>query len=150
MESKEKNFNWDYVLIGTVYAAILVFLYHTLQISQADSRLFPYIVLIICTFLNTTLLVKTLITAKFTEPPKIFVGGKRAFLIVACMLVYIIGIVFVGFYIATPIYLFATMYLFGQRNKKVMIAISAIVPLFVFLTFELIMKLPIPKGMLFK
>lgn len=150
MENTKKNFNWDYVLIVSVYAAILVFFYHTQKITQSDSRLFPYIVMAICTFLNTTLLVKTLLTAKTTEPPKIFVGGKRAFLIVACMLVYILGIVVVGFYIATPIYLFVTMYLFGQRNKKVMIGVSVIVPLFVFLTFELIMKLPIPKGMLFR
>ena len=150
MEKKEKNFNWDYVLVGTVYLAIVVFLYHTMKISQADSRMFPFIVLGICTFLNTTLLVKTLLTAKTTEPPKIFVGGKRAFLIVACLLVYIIGIVFVGFYVATPIYLYVTMYLFGQRNQKAMIGVAVIVPLFVFLTFELIMKLPIPKGLLFK
>jgi hypothetical protein len=62
------------------------------------------------------------------------------------LLVYVTGIEYVGFYIVTPFYLYFTMWVLGQKNKKVMIISSIVTTVGIFLFFDLLLEMEIPMG----
>jgi len=148
-EKKGNTFHWDYITIGFFYLAAIIFLYQTFNLQQMESRIFPYIVLSLAIILNTVLLVKSIKTSPDKREQYSFEGGNRALYITAALLIYVIAIGFIGFYIATPVYLYLTMFMLGQRKQKVLIPVALITTLFVYVVFDLVLSMPIPGGMLF-
>lgn len=148
-EKKGNAFHWDFVTIGFFYLAAVIFLYQTMRLPQMESRVFPYIVLSLVLILNTIFLVKSIKTPSDQREQCSFEGGNRALYITAALLVYVIAIGFAGFYIATPLYLYLTMRMLGQRKQKVLIPVALLTTLFVYVIFDLVLSMPIPCGMLF-
>ena len=64
----------------------------------------------------------------------------------AILLVYMIGCNFLGFYVATVLYLPVAMIYLGQRNKIVIASISIGLPVFVYLVFQKVLTMQIPLG----
>lgn len=144
---EKKKFNWDWVTIGFLVLAFFIFLKGTFELKNWSSRYFPLIVLGLVLVLTIVMIVNAI---RKPAPEYNFEGGKRALFIAASLLVYILIIYVVGFYIASPIYMAVTMYLLGQRNKKVIVLVPLAVTLFIYVTFTIVMKIPVPAGLLFK
>lgn len=144
---EKKKFNWDWVTIGFLILAFIIFLKGTFELKNWSSRYFPLIVLGLVAILTIVMILNAI---HKPVPEYNFEGGARALFIAASLLVYILVICIVGFYIASPIYMAVTMYLLGQRNKKVIIFVPLAVTLFIYVTFTIVMKIPVPMGLLFK
>ena len=144
---KNKKFNWDWVTIVFLALAFCIFLKGTFDLKNWSSRYFPLMVLGLVAILTTMMIINAICKP---APEYNFRGGARALFIAGSLLAYILVIYVVGFYIASPIYMGVTMYLLGMRNKKVLFIVPIAVTLFIYVTFDIIMKIPVPMGLLFK
>lgn len=143
----QKNYNLNYGSAILVYIWALAFLYYISSIKNIESRMFPYIVSILSIVLATLLLLKTYF--RWGKKEKFDLSGSRSVvLMVIILLVYIVATEGIGFYLATPIYLYITMWVLGQKNKKVMLIISLLTPLGVYLFFDLLLSMNIQNGLL--
>lgn len=149
MENKttKKSFNFNYLSVIIIYIWALAFLLWTPKIKDPGSRMFPVAISISAIVLATILLLKTYF--KWGKQEELdFTGTKMAMLMAAFLVAYVALIEAVGFYLATPFYLYITMWVLGQRRKKLMLTISIVMPLLVYLFFDLILGMQIPEGML--
>ncbi|HWQ30211.1 MAG TPA: tripartite tricarboxylate transporter TctB family protein, partial [Negativicutes bacterium] len=121
------------------------FLLWTPKIKDPGSRMFPIGISIFAILLATALLIRTKM-GKVENPD--FTGTKMAMIMAGLLVAYVGFIELVGFYIATPFYLYITMWILGQRNKKLMLTISVLMALGVYLFFGLLLDMQIPEGML--
>ena len=64
------------------------------------------------------------------------------------LLIYVMAVITVGFYIATPIMLVGYMYLMGIRKVKPILVTTVIIMLFVYCLFTLQLNVPLPAGIL--
>lgn len=142
-EQKRFSFHYDYVVVVVLYLWSIVYIVASKGINSAGARLFPYIVIALTVGLSTILLIKILFRIGKVDEYD-FSGTGRAVALMGLMLIYITAITFVGFYIATPFFLYGTMFALGQRNHKIILACSVILPLFVYLLFDLTLNLQIP------
>ncbi|HHY76993.1 MAG TPA: tripartite tricarboxylate transporter TctB family protein, partial [Clostridiales bacterium] len=86
-------------------------------IKDPGSRMFPVAISIFAIVLATILLLKTYF--KWGKQEELdFTGTKMAMLMAALLIAYVALIEVVGFYLATPFYLYITMWVLGQRRKK--------------------------------
>lgn len=149
MENKplKKPFNYNYLSAGLIYAWALAFLLWAPKIKDPASRMFPVGISVFAIVLATILVFKT----KFNwgkNPELDFSGTKTAMYMAALLISYVGFIEVVGFYLATPFYLYISMWVLGQRNKKLMLTISLLMALGVYLFFGLLLDMQIPEGML--
>lgn len=146
-KSTKKSFNFNYLSVVLIYIWALAFLLWTPKIKDPGSRMFPVAISIFAIVLATILLLKTYF--KWGKQEELdFSGSKMAMLMAALLIAYVALIEVVGFYLATPFYLYITMWALGQRRKKIMLSISILMPLLVFLFFDLILGMEIPEGLL--
>ena len=69
---------------------------------------------------------------------------KKLILVTASILGYIILMNFVGFYLATAVYLIGTMYLFGVKNWKVLIGTTLCFDIIIYFAFEKLLYIQLP------
>ncbi|HCP15046.1 MAG TPA: hypothetical protein DIT32_04635 [Peptococcaceae bacterium] len=144
----KKKFNYNYLSVFFLYIWAGAFLLSAITIKDASSRMFPSFISIAAIILATILLIKTY-RAKGKSTESMDFSGSREALIFALILLAYIGLAtVVGFYFATPVYLFVSMYLLGQRNYKLMAIVTLSIPLGVYLFFDLLLGMQIPMGML--
>ena len=148
-KSTKKIFNYNYISVIFMYILGFIFLFATPSIKITEARLFPYIISILTIASATLLLLKTYYHWGKKEDPVDFSGTLSALLMVVLLLVYIGAIATIGFYLATPFYLYISMWILGQKNIKLIFVISLLTPLGIYLFFDLLLKLQIPKGFLF-
>lgn len=108
---------------------------------------FPfYIGLILCAASAWALL-----RAVFSEQTvtKVFVGRKKKQMVLSVFipsLIYVISIYFIGIYVASALFIGAFMYWHGKFTWIKIISVSLLVPVSMFLLFELWFLVPLPKG----
>jgi hypothetical protein len=108
---------------------------------------FPfYIGLILCAASAWTLL-----RTAFSDhaAPGMFVSRKKLRLVLSVFfpsLIYVLAIYFIGIYVASAIFIGAFMYWHGRFPWIKIIPVSLIVPVSMFLLFELWFLVPLPKG----
>ena len=144
---ERKRFNYNYLSVILIYLWALAFLVSIPQIANTQSRMFPIIVSVFAILLATVFLLKTYFAKGKGELPD-FSGSGMAMLMTVLLIIYVGAIWFMGFYLATPIYLYVTMWVLGQRRKRLMIIISLLTPLCVYLFFSLLLGMRIPEGIL--
>lgn len=142
-----KQFNYNYLSVILIYIWALAFLVSIPSIADKQSRMFPVIVSIFSILLATVFLLKTYFAGSKVEFPD-FTGSGLAVLMTVLLIIYVGAIWFMGFYLATPFYLYSTMWVLGQRKKRLMISISLLMPLGVYLFFGLLLGMRIPEGLL--
>ncbi|MGE5630010.1 MAG: tripartite tricarboxylate transporter TctB family protein [Caulobacteraceae bacterium] len=151
MENKsvKKPFNYNYLSAIFVYIWALAFLIVTPSIKEPQSRLFPYIVGILAIVLATMLIIK--VRFNIGKPMEItnFSGTKSALFMALLLVIYVGFIEVVGFYIATPFYTYIAMMMLGQKNKKLMLIISILLPVVVYVFFDVLLDMQIPGSVLF-
>ena len=78
-----------------------------------------------------------------------FVSRKKLRLVMSVFtpsLIYVIAIYFIGIYVASALFIGAFMYWHGRFSWVKIIPVSLIVPVSMFLMFELWFMVPLPKG----
>jgi putative tricarboxylic transport membrane protein len=107
---------------------------------------FPfYIGLILCAASAWTLL----LAAFSKRASEVFVSRKKLRLVLSVFfpsLIYVIAIYFIGIYVASALFIGAFMYWHGRFPWIKIIPVSLIVPVSMFLLFELWFLVPLPKG----
>lgn len=146
-KSTKKTINFNYVSVVLIFIWIFAFLFFIPSIKDAESRTFPLIVTILSIVLTTILLLKTYFKWGKKEDFD-FSGSQSALFMGVLLLIYITATAVVGFYLATPFYLYISMWVLGQKNKKIMLIISMLTPLFVYLFFDLLLSMRIQQGLL--
>lgn len=79
------------------------------------------------------------------ETKRVKINWKRAFTIMGTTVAYVVLLPIIGYYVATILYIAATMYLFGVRNKITLVAVPIGFVIFVFIIFGKILSLTPPK-----
>lgn len=144
----KKEFNYNYLSVFFLYIWAGAFLISALTIKDASSRMFPVFISIAAIILASLLLIKTY-RAKGKSTEYMEFGGSREAMVFALILLAYIGLAaVVGFYFSTPVYLYVSMYLLGQRNHKLMAIVTLSIPLGIYLFFDLLLGMQIPMGML--
>jgi len=78
-----------------------------------------------------------------------FVSRKKLLLVLSVLvpsLIYVLAIYFIGIYVASALFIGAFMYWHGRFPWIKIIPVSVIVPLSMFLMFEVWFLVPLPKG----
>jgi hypothetical protein len=79
----------------------------------------------------------------------VFVSRKKLRLVLSVLfpsLIYVLAIYFIGIYVASAMFIGAFMYWHGRFSWTKIIPVSLIVPVSMFLMFELWFMVPLPKG----
>ena len=79
----------------------------------------------------------------------VFVSHKKLWLVMSVFIpsvIYVVAIYFIGIYVASAIFIGAFMYWHGRFPWIKIIPVSLIVPVSMFLLFELWFMVPLPKG----
>ena len=74
------------------------------------------------------------------------INVKRATVFVAFIIAYILGINFIGYFIATPIYIFGAFMYLKSMNVRNTALVAVLFTTFVYLLFVSFLQLPIPLG----
>lgn len=142
------EFNYNYISVILLYVWALAFIVEARNITEPQSRIFPYFIGGIAIFLATILLIKSKFNLGFQDTFD-FSGTGKAIKYGVILIIYVALTATLGFYISTPLYLLGGMWMLGQRNKKLMIGVAIGTPLIIFLFFDLILGIKIPMGMFF-
>ena len=148
----KKKFNWNILSCLFIYIWAGIFSVSSLGIEDAGSRMFPQIMCGLSALLSTLFLISCLRgkDVKEGDDPISFAGTGRAAVMGAILSGYILLNYLTGFYISTVIFLPIGMLYLGQRNWKVIAAISIALPLIIFLFFDLLLGMMMPTGILFQ
>lgn len=148
----------DIGVIAMIYATCLLFLYMTLELVPA-AQIYPLCLIAGLAILNTAYLARCLLRlckekasghGVVNNLPEIFKGfqGRQFMFVVAACIAYMGLLYYLGFYLAGAIYLIGVLLYLGV--KPIPIAITTVfLGALVFGVFDLFLKVPLPKGVLF-
>jgi len=108
---------------------------------------FPFYVGLILSAASVWTLLQTLLAGK--GDGSVFVSHKKLRLVMSVFIpsaIYVAAIYFIGIYVASAVFIGAFMYWHGRFPWLKIILVSVIVPVSMFLTFEVWFLVPLPKG----
>lgn len=143
---KSHYINYGAAIFLTIWA--LIFMFEAKNIAEPSSRYFPYAIGILTIVISIILVVKSASNIGHQEEFD-FSGTSKAMLYAVILTVYVSLIYFIGFYIATPIYLTVGMLVLGQRNIKTIASVTILTTLIIYLFFDLLLGMKIPTGIFF-
>lgn len=137
----------DIVSAILLYIVAITFLVIATQM-KGDAGLFPKFLSLLIIILNTIQLI--MIFLKKAKPSKNIddLVIKKIFIIILDCLIYVIVIKYLGFIISTILFLVSTVFLLDVKNKKIGVITSIITVLVIYVCFKLLLKVPIPYGVL--
>lgn len=151
VKSPTKKFNWNLISCLFIYAWSGIFFAASFSIEDSASKLFPRVMCGLSALLATLFLISCLrgTDVKEGDEPISFAGAGRAALMGVILGGYILANYLTGFYISTVLFLPVGMYYLGQRNWKLIAAITIGLPLIIYLFFDLLLGMMMPTGVLF-
>ena len=108
---------------------------------------FPFYIGLILCFASAWTLWRTLFSGKDTTG--VFVSRKKLRLVLSVFIpsmIYVAATYFIGIYVASALFIGAFMYWHGRFPWTKIIPVSLLVPVAVFLLFEVWFLVPLPKG----
>ena len=86
-----------------------------------------------------------------TEPPIDFKsdGFRRVLKMFGILIVFLVITYFLSIYVGLLFMIPIVMHLLGERNIKIMIPFTLVACVFIFIVFKLLLKVPLPTGLLF-
>lgn len=152
MTDKNSESSFDYNIVSSIFLYIIafVFLFLTHSLKDSGSRVFPSIVCVLTIVLATALLWRTKQDRRQGHGDVFDFGGTLSALVMCVLLLlYTVATTFIGFYLSTPFYLAVSMWVLGQRNKKILFIVSVMTPLMIYVFFTLLLGMRVPEGILF-
>ncbi len=143
----------DIAVVGFMYAVCALFLSMTLKLPKA-AQIYPTFIIVLLGLLTTAYLVKMIVSAKkagVTSGSEDFEGfqAKQFFVILACIICYLVLMYFIGFYISTVLFMLACLFFLKVKPLYSVISVVAVVAL-VYCAFRLFLQVRLPVGLLFK
>ena len=108
---------------------------------------FPFYIGLILCFASVWTLWRVLFSGKDTIG--VFVSDKKLRLVLSVFIpsmIYVAAIYFIGIYVASALFIGAFMYWHGRFPWTKIVPVSLLVPVAVFLLFEVWFLVPLPKG----
>ncbi|MCM3761844.1 tripartite tricarboxylate transporter TctB family protein [Alkalihalobacillus oceani] len=150
----------DIIVSVLIFAVCILFYIHTKDlVPPAD--IFPKVVILVFSILGFFLLLKAVFMKRAYEEreeqdleDEEKGSGKRKWISIVGIVVYIVLMPIVGFYVTSGIFLLLlSMFLIGKKpNVKgsvVPVVVSASVMCILYLTFSVFLRVPVPGGALF-
>lgn len=141
----------DIGVVGFMYA-VCAFFYVYLQELPEDSQTYPMFTIILLFGLTTLYLVTMLVKAKKygteagTDMFKDF-APAQFFFCLAMVILYLLGIRFLGFFTSTTIFMVAVMLFLKVKWQHLLIAVVSM-DVLLYLAFVMFLKVTLPKGIL--
>lgn len=136
------------LILGYILVAVsIVFFYMTSQLPS-DARIYPMFVIGLLLLLSIIHLIITY-RKKDDEKSTMFDGLvlNQLLFVVGVSGLYVVAISIVGYITSTIAYV--TSILFGLKvNKKTSLLISLGTALFIYITFKVLLRVPLPKGLI--
>ena len=143
----------DIGVVVFMYAVCAFFYVHMLQL-QTNSQTYPRFTIVLLFGLTTLYLLQMLINAKKhgveSGVDKVFDGFQivQFFVCLAMVIVYLLLMKFLGFFIATIVFMLAALTFLGVPKVHTLIAVVAI-NLLVYFAFVQFLGVKLPAGLLF-
>lgn len=145
MSQTKKN---QLISIVVIYMIIAIFFLQSFSLKQ-DAGFFPRILSVIIGILNTLELIKVLKNEEvISKKKKEEIEPKKLYWILGLSTLYVVGLKPLGFIISSLLYLMFTMHILDVKSKKVIVIISVLAVLTIYVSFGVLLKVPMPKGIL--
>ena len=141
----------DIGVVGFMYA-VCIFFYVYMQELPQDSQTYPTFTIALLFGLTTLYLLTMIVNAvkNGTEPGtemfKTFIPSQFFFCL-ALVILYLIGIKYIGFFVSTTIFMIAVMAFLKVPWKYIVIAVVAM-DVLLYVAFVLFLKVKLPSGIL--
>ena len=135
------------VWIGSLLIILAVYFYVLAgSFRNPDAAIWPKCVLIVIALLSTLLVIRGIrLTTRGADtemiPSSLLKGPMVSILLI---IAYAILMNFVGYFISTAIFLPLGMFALGQRNWKIMLGITIGLELFIYILFDVELKIRMP------
>lgn len=145
MSATKKN---QLISIVVIYIVIAIFFVQSLSLKQ-DAGFFPRILSVCIGILNTIELIKILKEEPVvSKKKKEEIEPKKLYWILGLSSLYVVGLKPLGFIISTLLYLTITMNVLNVKSKKVILLTSVLTVAVIYVSFGVLLKVPMPKGIL--
>ena len=134
------------MFIGAFY--LYFFKMGTMKIMSegSNSLLLPKIILVLLMFFSVILGIKSLLENDIKKSLTKSKNKKKLIMTIGLAIIYLWGINIVGFFILTPIFIFAFSDLLGYKNHKISITFSIALTVIVYILFIKVLYVPLPTG----
>lgn len=148
-EKKVLRFNPNYLLVILILCIAIFFLTQSQFLKKPESAVVPIAISIFSIALSVFLAIKTYL-GKCDREKFDFSRIKQVAIVLLLLCGYVFVMTIVGYYIATFIFCYITMTYLQYESVKNKLIISIVLPICVFLVFELVFDIKIPHGMIFE
>jgi len=140
--------NYDQIIAGSIISISIFFYYQTVlfqipeTVNITNPSLIPRIWIIILILLSIMLLIKS----KNTKTEITNSSPKNVLIIIAFLIIYLISMQWVGYFLTTPAFILATMYLLKYRKPAFMAIVAFGFVLFSYFIFNKLLHIDLPLG----
>lgn len=138
---------------GAVDSLAVVFYVNTLRMPKAAYQM-PRILIALVLLLSVLMIVEQVVLMRKTpsadngNPLPVEISPIRIGVFVSLILAYILTIVPLGYFIATPVFLIGSLLFLRSTKMYWILAIAVGFTVFVYLLFVLFLHMPVPMGLL--
>jgi len=137
------------IALGAVYGYLTAGLPKRSLPDTPDPSFFPWIITACLLILSLALLVQGMKANRGARPDVDTAGGLRAPTVFLTLFVaYVAALPFTGFVIASVPFFAALMWLYGERRRGWIVAVSVMLPVILVLVFRNALHIPLPTGAL--
>ena len=146
------------IIIGLILLSLILFVYSQSRSFPPRALYFVDILIFLLLLLTSIYLLDSFLKLKKSIPEKKSASLKetdtdyrRVIISLVCFALYVFVLIPLGgFLAASVITLFLIMYLLGIRSFYILSGITAGLPLLLYLVFQVLLKIPLPVGLLFE
>ena len=144
-----RSFRYEQLVAGGMFWLALFFLYQTFlfripeKVNITSPALIPGIWIIILLFLSILLMFKSKAEVK---SGKVTGHGKMVLIIIAYLILYLILMQWAGYFLTTPVFILATMFLLKYRKIEFMTINAFGFVLFSYFVFNRLLQIDLPLG----
>lgn len=133
------------MIILSIYLYTQTYSFKYTDYQQANPQMWPRGVLVLLILISTILIGKVLLKG-IDWKPKPSINYKKSISIIIFLFLYIFLMQFCGYLISTLIFIFCALILFGNRNILQLIIVPLLIVTLIFLIFNYLLYIPLPKG----
>jgi len=145
------NFRYDQIVAGIMFWLAAFFLYQTFlfqipsKVNITNPSLIPDIWIIVLMTLSIILIIKS---KSKTKERKRSSYGKIVLIIIVYLILYLFLMQWIGYYLTTPLFILATMFLLKYRKIEFMVINAFGFVLFSYFVFNILLHIDLPLGWL--
>lgn len=127
----------DYPLRSLIYIRFLLYILFVLSVL--------YIISSLKSLINSKGILKERWKFKLRFNPELI----RLLSLIVILVLYVVGLKYIGYFVSTLAFIWITMFVLGDVNKKSMVVLPVILLGSIYLFFNILLKIQLPMGLLF-